>query len=379
MSIGEARGWASKLRTLVAAVVTLAIVVELGAFVALRWLAHRELERPDPRAALSAYRDARWAPAYWRELKVVERSPEYHPYVVWRRVPHGSETIGIDGEGRRRTEHSQCLPGVYTIYMFGGSTLWGYGAPDWATIPSYLAAEFARHGRRVCVQNFGEFGWVSTQGMLALVLELRAGHRPDLVISYDGCNDVLTPLQSGRVDVHANFREIKTWYDWHPRLALGSLGWLGATNTVTLARRVADRLGWRASAWRVDAEVAPLARLIVDDYEAGAEIVEALAGRYRFRTAFFWQPVALVERKPLTSEERSRIESVRDARHRPLPALYEQTYELVRGLRRPGLYYLADLFNDERGDVYLDICHLAPAGNRLVAQRMYEILQAGGL
>jgi lysophospholipase L1-like esterase len=379
MSIREARGWASKLCTLVAVIVTLAIVVELGAFVALRWLARRELERPDPRTALSAYRGANWAAAYWREQKVVERSPEYHPYVVWRRVPHASETIGIDGQGRRRTDHSQCLPGVYTIYMFGGSTLWGYGTPDWATIPSYLAEEYARHGRPVCVQNFGEFGWVSTQGMLALVLELRAGRRPDLVISYDGCNEVLTPLQSGRVDVHANFGEIKTWYDWHPRLALGSFGWLGATNTVTLARRVADRLGWRASPRRADAELGRLARLIVDDYQAGAEIVEALAGRYQFRTAFFWQPVALAERKPLTPEERPRIESVRDEQHGLLPAAYEETYELVRGLRRPRVHYLGDVFNDERGDVYLDICHLTPAGNRLVARRMYEILEARGL
>jgi lysophospholipase L1-like esterase len=379
MAIRRRRTWAKRIGTLVAVAAALAIAVELGAFGALRWLAHRELRRPDPRAALAAYRDAEWAPGYWQELTLVQRLPEYYPYVVWRRETRAGETILIDGEGRRRTHHSRCVPGAYTVYMFGGSTLWGYGAPDWATIPSYLAEEYARHGRMACIENFGEFGWVGTQGVLKLVLELKAGRRPDLVIGFDGCNDVLTPLQSGRVDVHGNFREIKAWHDWHRQLALGSFGWLGATNSATLAGRVAMRLGPGGSGWRADTEAAPLARRIVQDYVGGVDIVEALGVRHGFKSAFFWQPVALAERKSLTPEERSRVESVRDERHRPLPALYEQTYELIRAIRRPSVHYLADVFNDERGDVYLDICHLAPPGNRLVARRMYEVLQAHGL
>lgn len=379
MAISGWRRWARRAGTLVAVAAALAIALELGSFGALRWLADRELRRPDPRSALRAYRDADWAQGYWRELTLVQRSPEYRPYVVWRRAPYAGTTIAIDGEGRRRTYHSQCAPGAYTVYMFGGSTLWGYGAPDWATIPSYLAEEYARHGRAACVENFGEFGWVGTQGVLELVLELKAGRRPDLVIAYDGCNDVLTPLQSGRVDVHGDFREIKAWHDWHRHLALGSFGWLGATNVAALAGRVAMRLGRGGSGWRTDAEPASLARRIVQDYVGSVDVVEALAGRHGFKAAFFWQPVALVEQKPLTPEERSRIESARDERHRPLPALYEQTYELVRAIRRPNVHYVADVFNGERGDVYLDICHLAPPGNRLVARRMYEVLQARGL
>ena len=52
-----------------------------------------------------------------------------------------------------------------------------------------------------------ERGWdifALTQGMLELMLQLRAGQRPDVVVFYDGINDTFSVLQNGIPGVGQN-------------------------------------------------------------------------------------------------------------------------------------------------------------------------------
>ena len=77
-------------------------------------------------------------------------------------------------------------PDAKTIFMFGGSTLWGTGSPDRNTIPSELQALL---GPEYDIYNFGETGYVSTQELNYLLHRLSLGDIPDTVIFYDGVND----------------------------------------------------------------------------------------------------------------------------------------------------------------------------------------------
>jgi lysophospholipase L1-like esterase len=87
--------------------------------------------------------------------------------------------------------------------------VWGTGSPDWATTPAFLQSGLqALKGRPVRVVNFGESGWVSSQGLIELIWQLKSGNYPDLVLFYDGSNDVYAAYQSGRAGVHQNLDEI---------------------------------------------------------------------------------------------------------------------------------------------------------------------------
>ena len=59
--------------------------------------------------------------------------------------------------------------------------MWGTGARDSNTIPAALARLIASNpGRlRMRVVNMGESGYVNTQSLLALELELRGGNVPE--------------------------------------------------------------------------------------------------------------------------------------------------------------------------------------------------------
>ena len=144
----------------------------------------------DPRASSPFYRSEPWAAQYWREF-LLSRQTRYHSFVLYRRAPFKGETINIDQEGIRLTPGADCHPRAFKVFAFGASTMWGTGSPDWGTIPSYLqmGIEKLKNGP-ICVVNFGESGYMSTQSVITLMLQLQSGNIPNLTLFFDGVNDI---------------------------------------------------------------------------------------------------------------------------------------------------------------------------------------------
>ena len=75
--------------------------------------------------------------------------------------------------------------------------MWGTGVPDEYTIPSLLAKQFKEHGvSNICITNFGQGGWVNTQEMLELIMQIKKGNIPNMVVFYDGVNDSYSAFQN---------------------------------------------------------------------------------------------------------------------------------------------------------------------------------------
>jgi hypothetical protein len=76
--------------------------------------------------------------------------------------------------------------------------MWGTGSPNWDTIPANLqkGLEKLKKGP-VCVMNFAESAYVSTQDVIMLQLQLRSGNVPDVVVFYNIGGDVYSAYQSG--------------------------------------------------------------------------------------------------------------------------------------------------------------------------------------
>src|SRR5262249_2901133 len=157
MSFNRLKTFATRACILLTITAFLFALVEFGSYIGLKRL---NSETPD--RALAAYRGAsqKWPKTSCQE-SAGTNTRLYEPDVVWGRAPFEGKTIVVDAEGLRRTDHSRCDGKAYTIYMFGGSTLWGTGSPNWGTIPSLVAEMYEKSGRPVCVKNFGESAWVS--------------------------------------------------------------------------------------------------------------------------------------------------------------------------------------------------------------------------
>jgi lysophospholipase L1-like esterase len=354
----------------------LLVVGEGLSFLGLRVLALRARASPIPSRNLPAYRDRPWADSFWREQRLA-LSYEAHPSGLWRSRPFAGETIVVDAEGIRRTVHSRCQGHAPTVYVFGGSTVWGYGSPDWETIPSHLARRFAEEGQPACVVNFGEDSWRSDQGLIKLIQELKrpGARRPDRVVFLNGCNDVFTPFfLTGRVDREWEFEQSKGWLNELLKIRQGSLKYLTLTNTVTLARRIATRLK-KPTAWPSPQDPDRLALEIVENHLANMRVVDGLSRSYGFRYSFFWQPMSIAGAKVLTAAENEgtiqqlgpSLDLARTAVNKTLP--------LVHAAEGENFHDLAGAFDGTRESVYLDSCHLLPEGNRMLADTIYPFLE----
>lgn len=75
------------------------------------------------------------------------------------------------------------------IFVFGGSTTFGYGQSDENTIPSFLERKFQKENKDIKVYNFGAGFYYSTQEKLKFHSLIKNGFKPDYAIFIDGLNE----------------------------------------------------------------------------------------------------------------------------------------------------------------------------------------------
>lgn len=311
--------------------------------------------------SLPYYTSKAWGGPYWREFAAAN-TQFYAPYVLARRRPFKGQYVNIDDRRLRRTPGAQCESGAFILWMFGGSTMWGTGAPDSLTIPALMErALSSRMHAPVCVVNFGESAWVSEQSVVQLTLALRDGGRPNAVVFYDGVNDVYAAYQANRAGAHQNESATASSFrppPW-PRQMLQGLA------TYSLIKDIAAR----GAPAPKRADPAMLADSVVAKYLGAVNVVRALGKADGFRTFFFWQPEIAEAAKPLTPRERAYAGQL----GKGVVALYHETYDRMTRVAADSsddLYDLAHAFEGVPDELFLDWAHVVPEGNARVVDAM---------
>jgi lysophospholipase L1-like esterase len=366
--------------TVIGTLIVLA-VLELVMFAAwsfARWV------RPEPRRPemSPAYAGATWVPDFFREQSLRLASPyiyvpfritgvtawhgkyfnnDEHPAGVWRRT--------VNPEGSQCQQYSKTR-----VWVFGGSTVYGTGVPDWATLPSYLSRNLNSNGRAcVVVTNFGDESYVTTQELILLIEQLKRGGHPDIVVFYDGFNDANIGMAAPDPwSTHYGLAVIKARAEGSFRGRFDFVHRLYTVRVIDAARQLFGRRGETLNAEELRAK----AVAVVDNYEANQNIAGALGQAYHFRFYGFWQPMLFYGHKPLVSFEQQIIQfdattkSQFDAR--PVVAAYQ---EAERRARTADFIYLADLFDSISEPIYNDEAHLGPHGNELVANAVGKYIE----
>jgi hypothetical protein len=376
---------------LIFSVVLAGALVELGAFAI--WTMKHGL-RPNAAEKLGsespAYAQYSWAGDFWKEERARRKFEHgsYVPFRIWGVAPWHGKYINTDttemGTWRRTVnpmgQNCSNQPSAQ-VWMFGGSTLYGTGVPDFATIPSYLSEQLNARGQACWeVTNFGAEGYNTNQELILLVELLKAGRRPAEVIFYDGFNDsyvgAFAPAKAG---THWYYDTIKARVEGS---LAGKLEFLRHSYALGLAREAI------ASHRRSELGTSETARLsekvtaTLDNYEENLRMAQKLGQSYGFVVRAFWQPALAYGKKPISPYEQQLIGFDRNAPEGSAFPAVLAVYEEAQ--RRAGstidIAFLGNIFDCEKEPIYLDRwMHLAPKGNELVAQKIFEglmLLQA---
>ncbi len=175
------------------------------------------------RAGSRALRGDEWAGACLSQADDLRY--DYVQYLVRRvRDTAGSCITVTDGIRAGYEPAGADLP---VVWLLGGSAAFGVGQRDEHTIASEIARQSETAGRPVRVWNFAVPGFTSYQEALQLEQLLAVRHAPDLVILYDGMNDIgaqvaapygeatVLPATLWRSAAPANRRTL--WQRWNDR------------------------------------------------------------------------------------------------------------------------------------------------------------------
>jgi hypothetical protein len=291
----------------------------------------------------------------------------YEPYALWRARPYAGSLYRVGADGRRETRPSADAEDALVVWMFGGSTLFGAGAPDGETIPSHLARLLGERGTPARVSNFGQPGYVTTQELVALLRQLQVSPAPDAVVFYDGYNDAVAARHWPEVPgAHFHFDRIRARYESGlAPLVFSSALFRGVEYAVAgglgAEREPAPRPG-----------APPPGELAARLWLRDAELAAALARQLGFVHLSLFQPTLALGGKPLHPSERALV----PGRHQALEDMHRGIREHLERHGEGPVHDLTDAFAATPEPLYYDFAHVTGLGNRIVAERIAGLLEA---
>ncbi|HEV2350293.1 MAG TPA: SGNH/GDSL hydrolase family protein [Terriglobia bacterium] len=323
----------------------------------------------DMSSASPAYVGYGWAEDFWKEQRSRfefenARPAPYEPFRIWGMEESHGKYINVDKTemGARRRTFNPLQPGCESrqaqkVWVFGASTTWGYGTPDFETIPSNLSKNLnSASGNCVEVSNLGVDGYNTNQEVVYLIQQLKAGGLPDAVVFFDGYADAYVgTLGPGLPSTHWDYDEIKakqqsTVINWPDLVKRSSF--------LSFMDRLRMRLR-RSQGTLSDQERAARVKSTMDNYELNLALVRVLAREYGFDAFFFWQPYVLYGKKPLVLFEQNMLDD---------RAIHDVYKEADRRAAETGKFiFLGGVFDRVKEPVYIDSVHLGPLGNEIIA------------
>jgi lysophospholipase L1-like esterase len=297
---------------------------------------------------------------------------QYEPWVLFRNPEYHGRFLNTDARGLRRTRapRTSCSRPI-RIYVFGGSTTFGYGVSDEYTLPSSLQMHLERRHPSRCVEvtNYGQGYFFSSQEMLQLITLLKDGHAPDWAIFVDGAND--TYQLSSRRDVPYFSDTVRSlWVARHRGSACPRFDWSWLP-AAQLATAIRDRIwGPPPPTPVVDAPV-PVpdsersGTYVAERYTHNVRMIRALCAEYGVKCRFVWQPTffdydrTLHPGFPYPGE---------------VPKFWAEAYEGVRRSNTSDVLYLGDMLRTVREKVFVDNVHYNEKWTGEIAARIVDVI-----
>lgn len=329
-------------------------------------------EKSDERVDLPNYVDKEHSRKIFAETRLLET--RYLPFVEWGRKPARGEVVNVNEDGERvHTPPGKGERGV--VRFFGGSTTWGTGVADDETIPAYFNALHPDW----TVHNHGEGGYYSRQELESLINVVHLGKPVDLVVFYDGYNDV-RELCRRDVDLTGHGRQGQLAALVEPGPMVYRVFTLGLRVLVQELQESMGRLTIEPSRCMEDAAYGDrVARMTLANWRTAREVARLAGADF----VAVLQPVAAIGSPNLShladdsfslddyaTNEKNKNKLGRGIDHR---TVYPKLQAEIAKEKADWIHDVTDAFDGDEF-IYTGPCHVTENGNALVARRISEIV-----
>jgi hypothetical protein len=297
----------------------------------------------------------------------------YEPFTQFKERPYSGKYVNVDKAGFRHVGRQAPWPpnqSDYVIFVFGGSTTFGYGVSDSDTIPSKLLdiLETSFSDKSLAVYNFGRGYFYSTQERILLEQLLAGGFVPSMAIFIDGLNEFLhsdnkpmmTSKLSGYVDKPIKQETFSSMLADFKKQALDVSKYLQNN-----ALQGKEMFGSR----KMNGEV-------VKNYYANKRMISAISSEYGVIPVFVWQPVPTYKYNVLFHL----FASGGFGGHGPSITGYTYMHDVASSTPDDDHFlWLADIQEDLNKPLYVDKVHYTAEFSTQIAEKIAGYLLDNGL
>ena len=297
-------------------------------------------------------------------------------------------------------------PNEVRIIVTGGSASISHNVAEACTLDANLQRLLTQRfpGKVFKIFNLGSGAWKSFQELIA-IQRYENNIKPDLIISFDGFNDITHSYNS---DVHAayagwrmrdgyirlrdwiwggpltSFQGIRIVHDIQALLNNASfdlIGRAGATSRFpdfatgdNMATRFELPVDRNRIAQRIDFD--PRNRSAVDQYLRNMKLMELVAENSGSRILHVLQPM-LYLKEPLSAFERERLKVYEDMINYSVQGYLRVSsglQEMTKGSRFARYLDLSAPFQGDANTYFYDYCHMNSGGYRIVSARIADVV-----
>ncbi|MFN8018005.1 MAG: hypothetical protein U0P45_07760 [Acidimicrobiales bacterium] len=311
---------------------------------------------PDPNATPTAQEGNPWftTPAFHdAEQFALGLQGAWRNENPYRFLDFRSKYINMVDGIRKSWRAPACECRRVTVWMYGGSTTWGIGQRDDHTIASELARIAHEHGLTVDVQNRGITGFTQWQEAERFAYDLTVDPAPDLVLFYDGVNEIY----HGNGDNHIRRSDEAPVDATLVSLWDGSLRSAPPLPPHPTGRVIEDDTPERNLTRR--------SKQIVARYDRARRSSAVSAGSVGALVRYVWQPMRY-SRPLIPGEPNWNTSQENDMRL--------MTQETSNDLAKD-VFDLSNVLDGNEDPIYTDDVHHNELGARLIAQGLYDHLE----
>ncbi len=259
------------------------------------------------------------------------------------------------------------------IFIFGGSTTFGYGVADNETIPSRLQSYLSKLNNRIVVYNFGRGFYYSTQEKILLELLISQNIDCDIAVFIDGLNEFIhlenKPIYTYHLnEIFLKNKKLETKYYFYEFISQTSIG--RAQSFFSKFFNKSEKITNSLNDSRINK---PESKYFLNRYLFNKSNIQNLAKFYNIKCLFVLQPI------PSYKYDQSNHPFAKNGygMHEHSSHGYSEfENKYLKDQNKSNFLWLGNLQENLNIRLYVDIVHYTAYFNNLISKRISEQLNS---